>query len=112
MLDVSMEVYKALRTLFTTLLVPGEEGSPTEIIAAYQNANCPKMPYLAISKPSFKLLGSSPFTQSVVETTVPGEDGDPDTVVYTQTRVSTFLGTATVTEVGGAGNMLSYIAFR
>lgn len=111
MFDTSLEIHKALRTLFLTLLPAGEEGSPTEIIASHQKAVA-KMPYLAISRPSYRQLGTTPDICAVVEHTIPGEDDAPDTHTYTQDRVNNYRGRATVTEVGGAGNMICHVLSR
>lgn len=111
MLDASLEVYKALRTLFFTLLPAGEEGSPNEIILSHQKAVA-KMPYIAISRPSYRQLGRDPFLSPVQEHIVEGEGEEPDTYTYTQDRTTTYRGRATVTEVGGSGNMMRHVLSR
>lgn len=111
MFDASLEIHKAIRSLFLTLLPPGEEGSPTEIIAGHQRAVA-KMPYLVISRPSYRQIGLDPFVKPVEEHIVEGVGDAPDTYTYTEDRVTTYVGRATITEVGGSGNMIRHVFSR
>lgn len=103
MLDVSTTIFSALRTLCTTVLVPGDDGSPTDIILGFANAKA-KMPYLAISRPNYRQVGST-AAQSVAEHGVA-----PFT--YTKDYVATYQATMVLTEVGGNGNMISTVISR
>lgn len=103
MLDISTVIFSALRTLCNTILIQGEEGSPTDVILGFANAKA-KLPYLCISRPSYRQIGSTAGCAVVEHGVAP--------FTYTKDRIATYQATMVMTEVGGNGNMISTVISR